>query len=200
MSQIEGQQPPGWYYAHGDPPGTQRYWDGTSWVGSPQPVSGSELHESEVNSALPMPRMGARIIDWLLWAVALTVAGVVFDGLGIGSSVLGVSVRVATVVIVLLYETLMVIYAGGTLGKMTVGLKVADPQGGAVTRGAALRRSLPLALVGLIWIAGGWTVWMEALVWPIILTTVVTGFVMLFTGRKRQTPWDRVADTVVVPK
>lgn len=23
-----GGQPAGWYYAEGDPPGTQRYWDG----------------------------------------------------------------------------------------------------------------------------------------------------------------------------
>lgn len=26
----------GWYHARGDPPGTCRYWDGTSWVGAPQ--------------------------------------------------------------------------------------------------------------------------------------------------------------------
>jgi len=200
MSQIEGHQPPGWYYAHGDPPATQRYWDGTSWVGAPQPVAGSELPESDVTSAMPMPRIGARLIDWLLWAVVLTVAGVVLDGLGIESSVLGVSVRVATVFIVVLYESLMVMYAGGTLGKMTIGLKVTDPEGAAVTSEAAMRRSVPLAIVGLIWIAGGLTVWMEALVWPVILASVVTGFVMLFTGRKRQTPWDRVAGTVVVPK
>jgi len=29
-------QPPGWYYAQGDPPGTQRYWDGELWIGEPQ--------------------------------------------------------------------------------------------------------------------------------------------------------------------
>ena len=28
--------PPGWYNAQGDPPNTQRYWDGTQWVGGPQ--------------------------------------------------------------------------------------------------------------------------------------------------------------------
>lgn len=26
---------PGWYNAQGDPPGSQRYWDGTQWVGEP---------------------------------------------------------------------------------------------------------------------------------------------------------------------
>jgi len=29
-------QPAGWYYAEGDPPGSQRFWDGSQWVGGPQ--------------------------------------------------------------------------------------------------------------------------------------------------------------------
>lgn len=29
----------GWYYAQGDPPGTQRYWDGAQWIGGPKPVA-----------------------------------------------------------------------------------------------------------------------------------------------------------------
>lgn len=32
-------QPPGWYHAQGDPPGTQRWWDGAQWVGGPAPVA-----------------------------------------------------------------------------------------------------------------------------------------------------------------
>ncbi len=31
--------PPGWYPADGDPPGTQRYWDGQTWQGGPQPIA-----------------------------------------------------------------------------------------------------------------------------------------------------------------
>lgn len=31
--------PPGWYPADGDPPGTQRYWDGETWQGGPQPIT-----------------------------------------------------------------------------------------------------------------------------------------------------------------
>ncbi len=30
--------PPGWYYAEGDPPGTNRFWDGSQWQGGPQPA------------------------------------------------------------------------------------------------------------------------------------------------------------------
>jgi uncharacterized RDD family membrane protein YckC len=37
MSDTPGAQPPGWYQAQGDPPGTQRWWDGNQWVGGPQP-------------------------------------------------------------------------------------------------------------------------------------------------------------------
>lgn len=40
MSDTPG-QPAGWYYAQGDPVGTQRYWDGRQWVGEPQPVGGA---------------------------------------------------------------------------------------------------------------------------------------------------------------
>ena len=32
---------PGWYHAEGDPPGTQRYWDGELWQGEPRPVAPS---------------------------------------------------------------------------------------------------------------------------------------------------------------
>ena len=35
--------PPGWYYAEGDPPGTQRYWDGTSWLGGPQAATSAGM-------------------------------------------------------------------------------------------------------------------------------------------------------------
>ena len=33
--------PPGWYYTQGDPPGTQRYWDGTQWLGGLQAGGGN---------------------------------------------------------------------------------------------------------------------------------------------------------------
>ena len=31
---------PGWYHAQGDPPGTERYWDGSAWTEGPRPVGG----------------------------------------------------------------------------------------------------------------------------------------------------------------
>lgn len=31
---------PGWYHADGDPPNTERYWDGSSWTDGPRPTGG----------------------------------------------------------------------------------------------------------------------------------------------------------------
>lgn len=31
---------PGWYHAEGDPPGTERFWDGSAWTEGPRPVGG----------------------------------------------------------------------------------------------------------------------------------------------------------------
>lgn len=38
MTDSEGSAGAGWFHAQGDPPGTQRYWDGSAWQGDPQPV------------------------------------------------------------------------------------------------------------------------------------------------------------------
>ena len=31
---------PGWYHAQGDPPGTERFWDGSAWTEGPRPIGG----------------------------------------------------------------------------------------------------------------------------------------------------------------
>lgn len=36
---TDGLRPPGHYPAEGDPPGTHRYWNGSAWVGGPEPIS-----------------------------------------------------------------------------------------------------------------------------------------------------------------
>ena len=52
MSDMSGQsaggvyRPAGWYYAQGDPPDTQRYWDGSAWQGDPQPVNRSAQYST----------------------------------------------------------------------------------------------------------------------------------------------------------
>ena len=38
MSDTGASPGAGWFYAEGDPPGTQRYWDGAAWQGAPQVI------------------------------------------------------------------------------------------------------------------------------------------------------------------
>lgn len=38
MSDSGASAGPGWYHAEGDPPGTERYWDGAAWQGEPRQV------------------------------------------------------------------------------------------------------------------------------------------------------------------
>lgn len=70
--------PPGWYHAQGDPPGTNRFWDGMQWVGDPQIVNpggfgapgfGDDFGPMDAGG-LPVDgwsRIGGRVIDWLIW-------------------------------------------------------------------------------------------------------------------------------------
>ncbi len=62
------QMQPGWYYAQGDAPGTQRYWDGTQWVGAPQPVGGAvDGGGGAVMGAAGAPvEFGPRAMAWLV--------------------------------------------------------------------------------------------------------------------------------------
>lgn len=38
--QMSDAATPGWYHAEGDPPETERYWDGTTWTEGPRPIGG----------------------------------------------------------------------------------------------------------------------------------------------------------------
>ncbi len=37
---------PGWYHAEGDPPNTERYWDGAAWTEGPRPIGGLSAPET----------------------------------------------------------------------------------------------------------------------------------------------------------
>lgn len=211
MSDNAPQQPPGWYYAQGDPPGTQRYWDGQSWIGTPQPVPGAAgpggQISAESNLATPGARIGARIIDGVIWFVVSAIIGAVFgtfgavasgnlndlDDVSTGAVVLGGLLSTA---IIVGYEVFMVGSQGATVGKLAVGARVVNDDGSPADYQTGLRRMYLYIAVGvlqaipLIGVLGSLASFVIA----------VAGLVMLFTDGQRQTPWDKVGKTLVVRK
>lgn len=80
MTDHGAQTPPGWYQAAGDPPGTQRYWDGTQWQGGPQPVGGATPGGAQAAfaGAGAPAELGQRFVAFLIDAgimVAIYVVG-----------------------------------------------------------------------------------------------------------------------------
>lgn len=195
-------QPAGWYHAQGDPPGTQRYWDGTQWQGDAEPLPGEAEPIGGLNLAEPVNRIGARVIDGIVWIVLLLVVAYLVTGTsGIGLRAEGVSYTahlIATVIgtaLVAAYEVLMVLTRQATLGKVALGLKVARQDGSAPGRNEALLRVVPFALPQLLAaLAGG-------LGWLFVVLSVLIGVasvVLLFIDPRRQAVWDKLARTVVV--
>jgi uncharacterized RDD family membrane protein YckC len=81
-------QPPGWYFAQGDPPATNRWWDGTQWVGGPVASGGFGPFGEAYPFAVPFggrpvyagfwERFGALLLDNLILGVPLVVFAVIF--------------------------------------------------------------------------------------------------------------------------
>jgi hypothetical protein len=137
MAESSGSAPPGWYYAPGDPIGTQRYWDGRQWVGGPQwvpqhgyEVAGRSLHGLDRTLADPGRRIVARIIDGLL--------------VGLVSSIPIIAVlsrrddldfehiqrwSLLTVAVTAVYEVVFIALKGATIGKMAMGIEVIRQDG-----------------------------------------------------------------------
>lgn len=201
MTYSAGQQPPGWYHAHGDPSGTQRYWDGTAWVGVPRPGPES-AGEAAVNVALPIPRIAARVIDLILW-LAIRAGAAAFIGYVAGNETADTwldraLVPVLGVILIAVYEISMVARSGATVGKMAMGLKVVSTDGTAVDLSTSMMRVFPLLMVGLVeGFLFGWTWWLTVLGLLAFVVFIGYSFVMLFTDPLRRAPWDRLADTVV---
>lgn len=199
MSDAPQTQPPGWYYAQGDPPGTQRYWDGSSWQGGPQPVPGAAMAANDTPAgklAEPVKRIVARLIDGVIWAVVSIIMSIIF-GAGLTSTDGGFGAALAASVvgslIVVAYEVGMIGSQGATLGKMALSIKVVNEDGSPADYMTGLRRMylyIAFIIIGLIPILGGLAFFVVA----------IAGLVMLFTDGKQQTPWDKIGKTLVVDK
>ncbi len=209
---------PGWYNADGDPPGTTRYWDGERWVGDPVhtpagPTGGGFGADAPIGLRLASPgsRIGARLIDFIIAAIiaiALFVPAITdvidsLDALGpnpTDSQVQAVITdaiednfgRIALLGLIgILWDFLWVAFAGGTPGKLMLGLRVARPDTGESPPGfgKAALRSLN-RLLSLIPTIGG----------LIALLIGLVSLVMLFSDDQHRTVMDRIATTVVIKK
>lgn len=182
MSDANSQTPPGWYYAAGDPPGTQRYWDGSQWQGGPQPVAaggpgGMAMGGAEL--AGPGSRLLARIIDGLVLLIpVLIVAGVLGQGF-IGG--------LATFLISAAYEVYLLGTRGATVGKSVMSVKVVNEDYSDINMETAARR-FAINVVSVI----------PGIGQLINLLVFLASVVMIFTDSQRQVVWDKIAKTLVI--
>jgi uncharacterized RDD family membrane protein YckC len=152
----DSQMQPGWYYAQGDPAGTQRYWDGTQWVGGPQLVGQPAGAGAGLVGGAPPADWGQRFIAWLInWALMvgiLVVGAVIGVALSAGNEGLGAAVFVLTGLGWVAFGLYEYVYrqgtAGTTIGKSQQRIKlVKDDTGQPPGVGLALGRMLIAYLI-----------------------------------------------------
>ncbi|HEX7096580.1 MAG TPA: RDD family protein [Acidimicrobiales bacterium] len=192
--------PPGWYHAEGDPPGTQRFWDGRQWVGGPVPVQpppgyryGSRDVLPEIGRPLaePWQRIVARLIDSLIVAMVAVVAVALLDPDLFGDTTndldeVNASLFTVTLLAVA-WEVAWVALKGGTPGKLAMGIAVTTQRGELPPGwGPAFLRSVldVFTLLGV-------------LVYVIGLLEIAS-LVLLFADERHRTIPDRIAGTYVV--
>ncbi len=182
MSDANAQTPPGWYYAAGDPPGTQRYWDGAQWQGGPQPVAGSGPGGGGSGGAQlggPGQRILARIVDFLVLVIPIGIVLGIF-GQGYFGTLLALLIGAA-------YEIYLIGTRGATVGKSVMNLKVVNEDYSDVDMETSARR-YAINFVRVVPVIG----------FLIIILVFLASVVLLFTDERRQAVWDKIGRTLVV--
>lgn len=193
-------QPPGWYYAQGDPPGTQRYWDGSQWVGGPQPIAqepqpgGFSMPQPGGMSmpggpaiaggsggvgGRPLAEPGTRIVARLIDFVILIVASAIIGGIVGFDNQIGL--QFLTLILGIGYEMAFTALKGGTAGKMIMGI-------GVVTTSNTYPPGWGPAAIR----------WVVTAIPCVGFVVFLVSLVFLFTDPDHRTVGDRAANTRVV--
>lgn len=206
---MSEQQPPGWYPAQGDPPGTVRWWDGTKWVGGPQAMTAQQTagYVAPTDGMLPngkiladaWTRIGAAVIDIIFIGIVIALivvaliggdlvqAGDIGSGTEFGAAIVGGALGLA-------YRLVPMFMWSATIGKKVVGIQVVDVDGKPLGTEQVIRREanqIVLTALGVIPVVAA----------IVILPQLVIGvmsLVFLFNDAGRQTVMDRFAKTNVV--
>ena len=188
---------PGYYHAEGDPIGTVRYWDGSSWTTepisphapqvSPPPPVGSMTVVDRERFGGPGARVGAALIDTVVY-----VAGVLVVAIPIGvATEPGIGFLVGAAMVLVMWFGFVAITAsvGWTPGKLSMGLRVTTADGVTTPPGwgPAFVRTLP-SLVGAFPVIGGF----------LNLALQVINVILVHNDDERRSVHDRAGQTRVV--
>ena len=192
--------PPGWYQSETDPPGTERYWDGSQWsaetravMAPPPAAAGARMTPHDRELASPGARVGARLIDSFLLAaifVPLLLRDLDLDGAAFGATALPGSRVLLGAVIGAAYEIGFTALKSATPGKMVVGLEIVRKADGQAPVG--------FTTAGLRWLPFG--IGYVPAVSNLSSLVVLASLVMVFVDDFRRSVYDLVGQTYVVRK
>jgi len=186
--------PSGWYQADGDPPNTERFWDGDQWGSGPRSLTGSGTPRAlvpvprDLEIGGPWRRIAGKLIDQVVLVGPLAGVALLLDRSGlVPTNVVEAGFWIGFIGLFAFYNLLAVGLFATTVGKAIVGLLVVGPTGERASWGIATRRWV-LQLAHLVPIIGA----------VAVLGIGVVSVVYLFTDPRRQTVHDRLAGSFVV--
>ena len=118
-----------------------------------RPLNDVPVNETVAELASLAQRIGARLIDWLIiFGAWIVIMGPVSEVDG-NTLEIPVWARLASLLVLLVYETVLVAWRGQTVGKMILGIRLSDVRTGADP--AFIRALIRAAIVGAVVILTG---------------------------------------------